>query len=130
MPQAGHCQAGAVAAAVRRWRHFGQGIDVVRNCENLIGGPVGDSLTGTDGKNHIRGLAGDDTILGLAGDDILDGGPGTNVMDGGYGMDMVTYERSRVAVTVDVAAGTGGGGGGADTPRDLKASYADCIRSL
>jgi Ca2+-binding RTX toxin-like protein len=108
---------------------IGQGIDTISNCENLIGSPFGDTLTGTDGNNQMRGLAGDDTIFGLAGDDILDGGPGTNVLDGGSGTDMVTYERSPVAMTVDLAAGTGVGGGGADLRSDTLISLENVTGS-
>ena len=56
------------------------GPDGIGDIENLIGSPLGDTLTGNSVANEIRGLDGVDTITSLGGPDALhirDGGPDT-----------------------------------------------------
>jgi Ca2+-binding RTX toxin-like protein len=92
----------------------GQGKDIIRSCQNLIGSPFNDVLIGTDGANHIRGLAGDDLVLGMGGNDLLDGGPGNNRIDGNgaFGLKTLTYAYANAGVVVDLEAGTATGGFG------------------
>ena len=48
------------------------------NFENIIGGGLSDSLTGSAGNNIISGGGGNDFFYGSLGTDILDGGSGTD----------------------------------------------------
>ena len=57
--------------------------------ENVVGGTVGDMLTGDSRNNILKGLAGDDNLIGGAGDDVLDGGAGNDDFNGGSGNDMI-----------------------------------------
>lgn len=56
----------------------------------LVGGEVGDTLSG---------LGGNDTLRGLAGNDLLDGGTGADVMEGGEGDDIYVVDNAGDVVT-------------------------------
>jgi dipeptidyl aminopeptidase/acylaminoacyl peptidase len=64
-------------------------------CELLLprctqaGGPGGNVLEGTRGRDLIWGYGGDDRIAGDAGDDRLHGGSGNDVIVGGAGRDVL-----------------------------------------
>lgn len=49
----------------------------------------GDTLTGTNGKDHMFGLSGHDTLFGGKGNDFLYGGSGNDALDGGAGNDVL-----------------------------------------
>lgn len=49
----------------------------------------GDTLTGTNGKDHMFGLSGHDTLFGGKGNDFLYGGSGNDTLDGGAGNDVL-----------------------------------------
>lgn len=57
---------------------------------DVVDGPTGNRLVGTDGDDTIDGAGGDDTIAGRGGDDVLIGGPGADVIDGEGGEDVVS----------------------------------------
>ena len=106
----------------------GDGTDVLRGIENLIGGAGADSLTGNEQANVLNGGAGADTLIGGAGndtlagdegndvlngeegDDLIFGGAGADTIDGGEGVDTLSYSGSDAAVTVSLASGSGSGG--------------------
>ena len=50
---------------------------------------LGDSLTGTGGRDHLFGLGGHDTLSGGNGKDYLFGGSGVDWLDGGNGDDVL-----------------------------------------
>src|SRR5262245_38901996 len=61
--------------------------------------------------NILNGGAGDDTFYGgFSGRATFIGGTGADTFVGGAGQDIVSYERSVRAVTVDLLAGRGRGG--------------------
>jgi Ca2+-binding RTX toxin-like protein len=60
--------------------------------ENITGGTVGDSLTGSFAINDMEGGAGDDVMNGLGANDTVDGGIGNDTQDGGDGADKVRGE--------------------------------------
>src|SRR6185369_15021185 len=62
----------------------------------LVGGPLGDTLTG---------LSGNDTLTGLGGDDYLDGGAGADTMIGGKGNDSYVVDNAGDVVTEVIGAG-------------------------
>ncbi len=68
----------------------GQGVDTLRNIENLTGSLFTDILTGDTGANRLSGLDGDDRLSGLGGDDRIDGGAGRDVITGGAGRDSMS----------------------------------------
>jgi Ca2+-binding RTX toxin-like protein len=78
------------------------------------GGTGNDTLQGGAGAESLAGDGGADSLSGGGGNDTLAGGSGNDVLAGGGGVDTVTYARSLLPVTVDLAAGTGGGKDEAD----------------
>jgi Ca2+-binding RTX toxin-like protein len=53
----------------------------------VIGGPRGETLTGTEGRDLVIGHRGNDVLAGLGGNDRLRGGGGDDTVDGGAGDD-------------------------------------------
>ena len=91
------------------------GMDTLIGIENVVGGSLGDTLTGSTGNNTLIGGAGNDTLAGLDGDDILRGGFGQDTLLGGAGNDLL--EGSFANDIIDGGADTdtadfGGFGGG------------------
>jgi Ca2+-binding RTX toxin-like protein len=80
----------------------GQGTDVLRNIENVIGSTSNDVITGSDGANVLDGGGGNDTI---------DGGDGDDELIGGAGDDTVSFRSSSSGVTVNLKTGTAEGAG-------------------
>ena len=79
--------------------------------DTLDGGNGNDGLSGGLGNDVLRGGAGNDALAGNEGDDFLVGGTGADLFDGGLGgYDIVSYEASATAVTVDLAALVAGTG--------------------
>lgn len=56
----------------------GEGLDILRNIENIISSDDHDRLTGNDADNVITAAGGNDTLEGWGGSDVLDGGAGTD----------------------------------------------------
>ena len=107
--------------------------DTYASIESVVGSSYGDILMGTDdvgealhgggGNDEIRGAEGDDSLYGDDGDDFLDGGLGADHLDGGTGFDVVTYEGSAAAVTVDLAGTGSGGEAEGDTYTDIEGVF-------
>ena len=71
----------------------GQGQDVLRSIESVLGTGYDDRLTGDDGVNWLTGRSGDDTLIG------------------GAGNDTASFSYARQGVTVDLTLGTASGEG-------------------
>ncbi|WP_423298271.1 calcium-binding protein, partial [Arcobacter sp. YIC-310] len=93
----------------------GDGLDTVRNVENILGTQDNDILIGSSVDNTIKGNKGDDTIFGNAGNDLIEGGEGKDTIDGGEGddylngganSDTVSFENSTQKVIVDLETST------------------------
>lgn len=69
----------------------GQGQDVLRDIQGLVGSAFDDLLSGSAAANLLAGGAGADTITGLAGNDTLLGGLGGDRLAGGAGLDVFRY---------------------------------------
>jgi len=69
----------------------------------LVGGPHGETLTGTEGRDLIIGHRGNDVLSGLGANDRLRGGSGDDVLDGGLGNDRLHGGRG----TDSLAGGDG-----------------------
>ena len=69
---------------------------------HIIDNDDGNTLTGTNGADHLEGRGGNDFLIGNGGADI---------MDGGLGNDFAVYTNSANGVTVDLIAGTATGQG-------------------
>jgi hypothetical protein len=67
----------------------GNGIDVLRSIEGIVGSAHADTLVGDAGANNIDGLKGTDTIRGREGNDALRGGPGADLVTGAEGDDLL-----------------------------------------
>ncbi|MEX2236805.1 MAG: calcium-binding protein [Dehalococcoidia bacterium] len=80
----------------------GQGSDTIFGFENIIGSPLGDTLTGDAGTNAIQGLAGNDKMTALGGDDFLTGHADNDTFDGGTGRDLANFIYMTTPVTVNL----------------------------
>ncbi len=91
--------------------------DTLRNVENVVGGSVGDSLTGDGLANVLDGRGGANDLHGAGGNDTLIGGASDDLLDGGEGIDIASYAAaaSGVNVTLGVAGAQDTGGAGHDT---------------
>lgn len=76
-----------VSLATTSRQQTGQGADILKNIEHLVGSFHGDQLSGNGGANILDGLTGDDRLFGAGGTDELWGGDGRNYLDGGAGAD-------------------------------------------
>ena len=65
----------------------------------------GDTLTGTNGKDHMFGLSGNDSLFGGRGNDFIYGGSGDDVLNGGAGNDLLNAGDNR---NYDVIYGSSG----------------------
>jgi Ca2+-binding RTX toxin-like protein len=109
------------------------------NVENVIGSSLADIISGSDGSNRLYGMGGNDLISGgggndvifgdivsLAGNDVLYGDSGNDLIFGGAGDDLLTgggagqlygdagfdivlYNTSLAAVTVNLTTGVSTG---------------------
>jgi hemolysin type calcium-binding protein len=77
------------------------------NIQNLIGSPIGDTLTGNNGDNVIDGGGGDDSLFGLGGNDTFIMRSYLNAsVDGGTGTDTVVLSKSRSSYSLSISGGT------------------------
>jgi Ca2+-binding RTX toxin-like protein len=88
--------------------------DKITNVTHLIGGTLGDTLTGAAGDDTIEGGGGADTIhgglgadtiFGDAGADFVYGDAGDDTMDGGAGDDLVNGDTAVASATSNIADG-------------------------
>ena len=94
--------------------------DVFRGFEDLRGSAFGDLLTGDEEANAVSGQGGEDVLTG--------GGEG-DVLDGDDGIDLVAYEDSPAAVTVDLSSSTVSGGDAAgDTVSEVEGAIGSAFR--
>lgn len=94
----------------------GEGTDVVREVETVVGSVHDDSLTGSAGPDALYGMNGNDVLSGLGGDDYLapdvtyhglTSYSGSNdVLFGGEGRDQVVFStHMQVPLSVDLTTG-------------------------
>jgi subtilisin family serine protease len=86
----------------------GEGNDVLRRVEGIVGGSGSDELEGSGARNVLDGRNGDDVLSGLARADTLFGGGGSDALLGGRGNDELF------------------GGTGADTCEQRSGSISSC----
>jgi Ca2+-binding RTX toxin-like protein len=65
----------------------GNGDDLVKSIEVVLGTGGADTLLGDGRANTLLGFEGADDIEGRGGNDFLNGGDGTDSLDGGNGTD-------------------------------------------
>ena len=65
------------------------GVDTIRNVEDVIGSNFDDTLTGSEGINSLVGADGNDTIDGGDGADIIEGGRSSDTADSGNDNDLL-----------------------------------------
>ncbi|MEO7222556.1 MAG: PQQ-dependent sugar dehydrogenase [Devosia sp.] len=65
--------------------------DTLRRIEGVIGGWVGDRLTGDGGANALEGRDGRDVLKGGGGNDTIEGGNGSDTATGGSGSDQFVF---------------------------------------
>jgi Ca2+-binding RTX toxin-like protein len=85
--------------------------DKLVNLSHLIGGPLGDSLSGGSGDDLIEGLAGNDTLYGAAGNDTLFGDGGNDSLFGDAGDDYLDGGAATTKDQLDGGSGPSGGSG-------------------
>jgi len=78
--------------------------------DTLSGDRDADLFLGGDGHDEVHGGDGNDVADGGPGNDLFDGGNGGDTLDGGAGTNLVTYDLSPQAVTVNLATNTHAGG--------------------
>jgi Ca2+-binding RTX toxin-like protein len=80
------------------------GTDVESAADNKTGQAVNtpDTVSGTDGDDHLSDEQGVGRLEGGSGNDVLDGGAGADKLIGGAGIDAATYASAEIAVTVDL----------------------------
>jgi Ca2+-binding RTX toxin-like protein len=67
----------------------GEGDDVRRDVEQLVGSSQGDRLVGDDDAETLVGGGGDDALTAKGGDDVIEGSNGNDTVDAGSGNDRV-----------------------------------------
>ena len=109
----------------------GAGMDILSDCESLIGGDSADTLIGTDGNNFIFGgenqinETGGDTLIGLGGNDSLDGSDGVDTLSYAQG------STGGITVSLGVAGAQNTQGAGTDTISNVEnltgSQFADTL---
>jgi Ca2+-binding RTX toxin-like protein len=72
----------------------GVATDTLKNVERVLGGSVGDHLTGDGASNSLLGNDGRDFLAGRGGNDILAGGRGSDVLTGGAAQDTFYFNTA------------------------------------
>jgi Ca2+-binding RTX toxin-like protein len=85
-------------------QNTGDGMDTLRNIQDLSGGAGNDALTGDNNANWLWGEGGSDNIQGLNGNDIiqvgtLNGTLGTDTADGGNGSDTLSFDDNGTQIS-------------------------------
>lgn len=107
----------------------GENDNVKSDVENLVGGTVGDSITGNSSANVLTGGLGNDALFGESGNDTFEEGSATSggdVFNGGAGTDTVNYgdREEDLTVTMDGAAANDGEASEND---DVKSDVENCF---
>jgi Ca2+-binding RTX toxin-like protein len=84
--------------------------DTLYEIEDLIGSDSRDTLIGSKFDNVLVGGSGGDTISGERGNDTIEGGSFGDALYGGEGVDILSYETSDAAVTVNLSTRWASGG--------------------
>jgi hypothetical protein len=116
-----------VVVDLRTGTASGDGNDVLRSVENVVGSSRADTLIGNAGANVLDGMKGADTIRGGEGDDTLRGGRGADILTGGQGADLVYGGDGTDRLTGSAGADQFFGGRGDDSlfARDGEADSLD-----
>ena len=71
--------------------------------EHVTGSQFSDRLEGNAAANRLHGMNGSDTLIGGLGNDTIVGGAGADSMDGGSDFDILSYETTTTAMTVNLS---------------------------
>lgn len=108
-----------------------QGLDTLRNIENVTGAAGNDTLVGSAGANTLRGSGGDDRIQGREGNDRLYGDAGNDILTGGAGRDSLYGGAGADVFTFLEAGDSGRNAGSADLIMDFVSGQDDInLRAL
>lgn len=120
---------GPVDADIDAGTATGEGNDkLVSGIDGLLGSAFDDTLKGDDATNFLMGNDGNDTLNGFGNIDLITPGLGDDTVDGGstdgtgFDLDIVYFDESGAAVTVDLQNQTATGEGN-DTIIDFEAVY-------
>jgi Ca2+-binding RTX toxin-like protein len=108
----------------------GDGTDTLKNCEDVQGSDLDDTITGDDNDNALFGGGGVDSISGGTATDDSD------IIDGESGSDWVNYGDRTDPVTVDLTKSTVGVTAGSCNDAaefvngDVAGGEADCINAV
>ncbi len=94
------------------------GHDTLSHVENLIGGKVGDELSGDDGANSIHGGPGPDELKGKGGRDRLFGDRGSDILRGNLGIDKLFAFDHNKDTRIDCGAGSNADESATADPQD------------
>lgn len=114
----------------------GEGDNVGRDVEVVLGGAGDDNISGSTGGDELHGGPGNDTLRGLAGNDVLVGDAGDDTLNGGSGDDEFLESGADTYYTGSPARGAGddilnGGPPGAIIRDDEdKANYSERSAAL
>lgn len=104
----------------------GGGSCTLRRVEEVVGSPLGDTITGDGRRNVLLGGAGNDSLSGGAGDDRLDGGAGDDILRGDAGADRLQGGTGNDLLFGDAADLPPFGGPGEDSCAVGSAAPAPC----
>ena len=105
------------------------GVDVLsgNGNDNITGSQQADTIIGGEGSDTIIGGKGADTVIGGDGNDTINGGEGADTLAGGMGsQDIISFETSGAAVTIDLGLQTAVGG---DATGDIISGFEGVIGS-
>ena len=89
----------------------GEGNDLLRSVEDVVGSDSRDVIVGDERANHLQGAGGDDVLRGLGWRDRLDGGGGADRLNGGSDTDAASFGGGPSRVALDLRAGRARGHG-------------------
>ncbi len=92
-------------------RARGDGLDLIRRVERVVGSAGADRLLGGARADHLVGDAGKDIILGRGGGDTLEGGRDDDDLGGGDGVDVAVFDAARGGVSANLSTGAATGEG-------------------
>ncbi|QQS10754.1 MAG: hypothetical protein IPK81_14025 [Rhodospirillales bacterium] len=85
-------------------------VDQLVSIEGVVATAYADTVYGGSNNDILSGGAGVDRLEGGGGDDTIEGGAANDTLYGGSGNDLLSYERSRIGVFVDLATSSVSGG--------------------